>query len=326
MTITTDRTGLSAKAFALAILLASPGGAALAASLCPPNITTPGTVLELADDLVCPVGVACSCIRVRADNVIVRLNGHSVSGNGGDVNAPPGSPLRTSGVTLLQADNVVIEGPGEISNFVRGVAVTGSSNVGIYGLDINGNHRGIQISGQTVGSPSPVPATDVEIIDTKISHSGQRGVLLTGFTSDVRLDSVEIEDPGISGILLTHSPGQDPPTNTLVQRCEIEDGIVGIHVLHGATNTTVSDCEITGANTGVQVGLTGSSFVATGTKIRDSVIAGHQIGVVVTSASKDTRIRRTCFEDNVAAPDILDNSPDGAVLLDNAFDPPEGCD
>ncbi|MDQ4073087.1 MAG: right-handed parallel beta-helix repeat-containing protein, partial [Thermoproteota archaeon] len=73
-------------------------------------------------------------ILVGSDNIVIDLNGHTISG--------PGISVSSVGVMVGDRDNVIVKGPGIIENFQVGVLNTGGQSDRISGLTFSNNHIG----------------------------------------------------------------------------------------------------------------------------------------------------------------------------------------
>lgn len=311
-------------------------------------VPCPGTVsgtYELSHDLDLNLGgPSIGCVLVFADDVIIRLNGHSIHGIGGNIDGPGPRP---GGILLIGANNVIVEGPGTITNFVWGVAVLGSKNVGIDGLEVNDNSRGIYI---TLSSGAGTISQDVTVTNTKVDNSqnrdgsfkGGQGILVAGFSNEspevlhnIHLDNVEVENSEEIGIEFMSFDNSAPSAaRFLVERCKVKNNDRGIGLRRGS-DITIRLCEVTDNDKeGIIVG--GETFNGGGplgtvedVKIRDSVITNNRYGLRIKGDNvlNDVKLRGSCFKGNSVA-DIRNNEdifPVEIIQLDNQFDPPGGC-
>lgn len=294
------------------------------------------TIVKLMQDLEVS-DAPDTCITVVADNVVIRLNEYSIIGLGGDIDETP-SP---GGINIVGASNVIIEGPGTITNFARGIAVIGSKNISIDGVELLDNSRGIHIGRLFTGLAS----ADVTISNVKIDKSRNRDTSTRGgqgigvfalnnpqnsneFTENIHIVDVEIENSEHEGIEFGRSSASIGPAGRgfLVENCVIKDGGVGISIAAGA-DFTVRDCAISGhAGEAIVVGLTVPDFPISGVKIRDSVFTDNDYGVRLLpyNIQDDVKLRSTCFENNPAG-HIENDSDLNIIELNNELDPPGGC-
>ena len=76
---------------------------------------------------------------IGGDNTVVNMNGYSITG--------PGPDSSKVGIMVPNNDNVVINGPGSISNFQAGVLVTGANGMKMSSLILNSNQIGVFMTG-----------------------------------------------------------------------------------------------------------------------------------------------------------------------------------
>src|SRR2546427_3183881 len=100
-----------ASLFALATMVAPPG---VAIDLCGMSISSD---LRLDHDLSC----ANEGLIVAADGITIRLNGHSITGSGTDVNS--------AAIRIVGRSGEAIHGPGPITIFRPGVLVGTSDHI-----------------------------------------------------------------------------------------------------------------------------------------------------------------------------------------------------
>lgn len=75
---------------------------------------------------------------VGDDNTTINLNGYSIQG--------PGENSNKVGIPVPHANNVVINGPGAISNFQAGILITGSKNTEVNRVTFEGNKIAVFIT------------------------------------------------------------------------------------------------------------------------------------------------------------------------------------
>jgi hypothetical protein len=240
---------------------------------------------------------------------------------------------------VFGSSNILIEGPGTITNFARGIGVVGSKNVAITGVKIKDNSRGIHVSRRGLSNPPPA-SNDVTISNTKIeesqnrdgSTSGGQGIGVFSFndpvdpievTENIHIVSVEVEDSERTGILFSGFP--DPAhtgSRYLVEDCKVKKNGSGIAVLVGS-DVTVRDCEITdNLSEAIILGTFPGASVSQ-VKIRDSYIADNGIGLNMGGTNNiqdDVKLRSTIFESN--GRDCINNSSPmvDIIELNNVFD------
>lgn len=79
-------------------------------------------VVNLTSSLVCDG----DGIIVGSDNTVINLNGYSIKNS-----SPKGTESSKVGIMIPNNDNVVVKGPGTISNFQAGILVTGANHLSI---------------------------------------------------------------------------------------------------------------------------------------------------------------------------------------------------
>ena len=76
---------------------------------------------------------------VNESNTVVNPNCHSIVG--------PGTGSSKVGFMIPNTDDVTIQGPGTVSHFQAGLLITGSNNVKVKSLILEGNEIGIFSTG-----------------------------------------------------------------------------------------------------------------------------------------------------------------------------------
>ncbi|MFL6474531.1 MAG: right-handed parallel beta-helix repeat-containing protein [Nitrososphaera sp.] len=148
------------------------------------------TSVELTSDLVCD-GTA---LVIGSDDVNVNLNGHSIRSGGGV--SPTDQSMgyaASSGISVIDADNVAISGLGSIDGFGTGISIIGSSGTQVTDLQFADNGIGVLMSG----------ADETELSRNSMSNNG------IGIVSDTSNDGVIVFNSLVTnerqGILLTAS-------------------------------------------------------------------------------------------------------------------------
>lgn len=312
------------------------------AAECPIRVDSDNQTVELTEDLYVS-GDPATCITVvEADNIVIRLNGFSIIGNGGNIDdfGPPG------GINLVDANNVVVEGPGTITNFARGIAVIGSKNVGINGVELIDNSRGIHLGRRGLGfNTAP---NDVTITNTKINKSrnrdgstdGGQGIVVFSYnnpedpdevTENIHIANVKIKNSERQGIAFGRSSqgAQEVGGRFLIENCSVKNNLVGISIAAGS-DITVRDCEISDHDAeAIVVSGTPPGFATISrVKIRDSVLKNNGFGLHLgqNNIQDDVKLRSTCFENSLTHILNETTNPEVDIIqLDNEFDPVGGC-
>src|SRR6478672_9984782 len=95
-------------------------------------------VVSLSSNLVC----SGDGLMVGADNTVINLNAYSIK------NSNSGTSNNKVGIMVPMYDNVVINGPGTISNFQAGILATGASHLSVStGVILLGNEIGVFMTG-----------------------------------------------------------------------------------------------------------------------------------------------------------------------------------
>ena len=88
-------------------------------------------VVNLTANLNCSSGDG---IIVGGPNTVINMNGFSITG--------PGQDRSKVGIMVPNVDNVVVNGPGSISNFQAGVLLTGATGFAINSVILSNNQIG----------------------------------------------------------------------------------------------------------------------------------------------------------------------------------------
>jgi parallel beta-helix repeat protein len=78
-------------------------------------------------------------IIVVGPNTVINMNGFSITG--------PGQDSSKVGILVSNVDNVVVNGPGTISNFQAGVLLTGSNGFKLYSTILENNQIAVSMTG-----------------------------------------------------------------------------------------------------------------------------------------------------------------------------------
>ncbi len=158
---------------------------------CGETITTP---VVLTSDLVCD-GTA---LYVGADDVSIKFNGHSIrsSGQASPTDQSMGYAA-SSGISVINADDVAIEGLGSIVGFGTGISIIGSSGTQVSDLQLSENQIGVLLSGAKefevtrnsltgngIGLVADTSNDGVIVFNSLVTNERQ-GILLTGSSNNV---------------------------------------------------------------------------------------------------------------------------------------------
>ncbi len=158
---------------------------------CGQIITEPNTEVSLTGDLNC--GDQDGLV-VNAPGVHVLLNGYKITGNADEESSTQGPTVDYDGSTgiLVNADDVIVSGLGEVSGFDRGITFMGSSEGQLTDVQVanNGigvlvsNSQGVEISRNTITNNDIAIILDstsgVVIAFNQIVGNRENGIVLIG--------------------------------------------------------------------------------------------------------------------------------------------------
>lgn len=202
--------------FAMALLGSSFAAFGAFAEASPPPPSSGLCGMTIFDDLDLNYDLACggNGITVGADGVEIELNGHTIRG------PSRGPPSR--GITVSGRTDVLIVGPGTITNFRTGIAIMNSHDIEVERVTVADN--GVRAFGDGDGVRI-IASTDVEIEKCVIVGNGNDGVEIMA-SSEVELEKNAISGNG-NGIRLA-AMGNEIEKNVLtVNACGIKGSTVG---------------------------------------------------------------------------------------------------
>jgi parallel beta-helix repeat protein len=133
---------------------------------------------------------------IGGDNTVVNMNGYSITG--------PGPDSSKVGIMVPNNDNVVINGPGSISNFQAGVLVTGANGMKMSSLILDGNQIGVFMTGsenteiqQNIVKQNSLGVATHSSSGAKLTSNLMSGNLLAGITfvntqqSEVSMNNID---------------------------------------------------------------------------------------------------------------------------------------
>ena len=324
---------------ALCVTLGAPSWA-IDIDQCDITIDQPGDY-DVVADLVCPVaGEPCTCIRVRSSDVTVNLNGYELTGFGGGPGR--GAP---AGISLVDVEDVKVEGPGTITNFSRGFTVIRSNNVEIDGLTVEGGGNGariidssdVEVENSTLRNQSTghgmfiLRSNSVEVREMTIENASPFGIRLSE-SEDTSFRDLTVRASRFSAVVVANSNGTSLE-NVIME----QNSAAGMFFSGDSQGNTVKRCTIVGTGATPPSGGPVSSGIiftanATDNKIRlchisDTALAiqvGGTINGPTPQAVADTRIRETVISGNGAGIVVLDNAEDTRLrdvcIEDSLFD------
>ncbi|MEM8608575.1 MAG: right-handed parallel beta-helix repeat-containing protein [Myxococcota bacterium] len=221
---------------------------------CGQVVTRNGVTVTLQNDLACDEPVA---IKVEASDVVVDLNGYTISSNGEGAQG-----------ILVQGSDVVVVGvpsPGSTAD------IEGRAHSAIEGFG-----TGVLFRKTIEGSISDVWVSDCEA-----------GFSLTGGTRNITLSDIGATAPTFAGVVVRNDSEQNQ-----VLRFEQDGGYVGVNV-EKSDDTLVEQCQITGVEQhGIMVGLlpTDGIDLPSRTIVRDNVVMSAGVHGIVARANADITV------------------------------------
>ena len=135
-------------------------------------------VVNLTANLNCSSGDG---IIVGGPNTVINMNGFSITG--------PGQDSSKVGIMVPNVDNVVVNGPGSISNFQAGVLLTGANGFKISSVILSDNQIGTFMTGadnaqvqQNIIQGNSIGVASHSITGAAIDSNLMNGNLLAGIT------------------------------------------------------------------------------------------------------------------------------------------------
>jgi large repetitive protein len=231
-------------------------GVALGLAACQPSgdcgrVLTRDTTLQ-ADVLNCPG----DGLVIGADGIVLRLNGHTVDGTeAGD----------SAGVRLAGHDDVVIEGPGRITEFADGVHVANGLRNRVRDVTSTGNGFGIHL----------------------LDADGNR---LVGNDASENRGSGADPPPGIpwGGIILERSDGNLVEGNELSQNA----GGPGVALLHSSANRVLGNVPAGSDNPNILLSESHRNVLSGNGSTNSNVVA------IELQASNDNLVEENVASDN----------------------------
>jgi parallel beta-helix repeat protein len=98
-----------------------------------------GQVVSGVVNLTANLNCSGDGIIVVGPNTVINMNGFSITG--------PGRDSSKVGILVSNVDNVVVNGPGTISNFQAGVLLTGSNGFKLYSTILENNQIAVSMTG-----------------------------------------------------------------------------------------------------------------------------------------------------------------------------------
>ncbi|MET0655723.1 MAG: NosD domain-containing protein [Pseudoxanthomonas sp.] len=238
----------------------------------------------LTADLHCTSG--WNALYLPIDGVTLRLNGHTLSGD-----------IALAGVSVSNARNVRILGPGRITGFWTGVNATGADYLTVQGVDFDNTNAGV-IASDTLGTY--LQGNDFRNIDGWgiyiAAPAGSRPVL----GAHAIADNLVLESVG--GIFICgHANSDNLLKNNTLQG--LRD--YGIHLLDGSGNNEIRQNQLLKIDTAGLV-LRGS---------RANTVKGNKFDHGATGIAMIPQFSGGCPTGPYASPDVRDNLIDGNSIF-----------
>jgi YVTN family beta-propeller protein/parallel beta-helix repeat protein len=192
----------------------SPVGVAFATlgtviSKCPTIITQPGTY-RLANDLSC---FNTDGIDIRSDNVVLKLNGHTITQDAAHFGLVHQGVSAGIGVVGGNS-NVQIFGPGTITGFNGGLNFEQVSSSLVKNVTTSNNFFGFVVNGGfSAGCGVGCPSTGNVFLGNISTFNNQHGFTLNGATNNI-FGSNTANGNGARGFLLFNASGNNVKDNT----------------------------------------------------------------------------------------------------------------
>lgn len=149
------------------------------------QVVTCGSAINTAGIYI--LGADCSGpgISITADHVVLKLNGHTMTGSGG------------TGVDVNGVSRVQIHGPGEITSYSLGISLASVSASGIFRVAVvNSSEQGVAL----------YDSSNNELIANVVSGSAFHGITLNGSNHNI-LSGNQSSDNLANGLFLARSSG-----------------------------------------------------------------------------------------------------------------------
>lgn len=282
--------------------------------------------MTLTHHLNCPAG---NGIFIDANNVVLDLGGHSISGP-----APTGTTgIGVRGVTVRQNRTGVTVRNGIIRGFDSGVDVhPGANSASVTGLILDGNGGGIRVN---TGSASSRLADNTilntthfsgmqvggngHVIENNTFHRGQTaGVFLSGNNNVIRGN--KLNDMGQNGITINAFPSNPGPFvnnqivgNQVTGASRLSNSSVSINLNNGS-GTLISGNTVNGRRVTPGVFV----FNSANTTVSGNTLTNNaSAGVLVRGTSTGTQVIGNNSSSNTFSGITIESGPTGTVVADN---------
>ena len=184
---------------------------------------------------------------IGGDNTVVNMNGYSITG--------PGPDSSKVGIMVPNNDNVVINGPGSISNFQAGVLVTGANGMKMSSLILDGNQIGVFMTGsenteiqQNIVKQNSLGVATHSSSGAKLSSNLMSGNLLAGITfvntqeSEVSMNNIDGSQNG--AFFDAQSSGNNVAANNVLENVVDVNNANGLPPNINNNQFTDNNCQV----------------------------------------------------------------------------------
>jgi nitrous oxidase accessory protein NosD len=184
---------------------------------------------------------------IGGDYTVVNMNGYSIRG--------PGQDSSKVGIMVPNNDNVVINGPGSISNFQAGVLVTGANGMKMSSLILDSNQIGVFMTGsenievqQNIVKQNSLGVATHSGAGARITSNLMSGNVLAGITfvntqqSEVSMNNIDGSQNG--AFLDAQSSGNNVAANNVLQNVVDINNANGLPTNINSNQFTDNNCQV----------------------------------------------------------------------------------
>jgi parallel beta-helix repeat protein len=184
---------------------------------------------------------------IGGDNTVVNMNGYSITG--------PGPDSSKVGIMVPNNDNVVINGPGSISNFQAGILVTGANGMKMSSLILDSNQIGVFMTGsenteiqQNIVKQNSLGVATHSSSGAKVTSNLMSGNLLAGITfvntqqSEVSMNNIDGSQNG--AFLDAQSAGNSVAANNVLENVVDVNNANGLPANINNNQFTDNNCQV----------------------------------------------------------------------------------
>jgi len=225
---------------------------------------------------------------VKADNVTLDLNGHTITGTG-----------ELYGIHLWDVDGVTVKN-GEISDFFCGIYLSDSSNNNkLVNNTVSNNNEGILLYSYSNNN---------KLVNNTVSNNNE-GILLYSYSNNNKLTKNTILNSSV-GISLSDFCNNNTITSNTVSNCH-----VGIYLKYASTNQLINNVVLNATPSGIWLQHSSCS----NTIINNIVSDTTKKGIYIDHLSGYNRITGNTISNN--SPGIyIEQSSDNSIYYNNFID------